>query len=103
MRSSDHLVTLSLNVEKIEAEAMYKPSELDTQKIYFRRIRFTTRRGDVIEVFCSSDDEKGLEILNVAELLPLKKPRARKAPITWLQPKDYEGISKEEKEWLNKK
>jgi hypothetical protein len=80
MGTSDRQVSLSLKVAKIEAEAMYKPSELDTQKIYFRRIRFATGRGDAIVVFCSAYDEKDLEVLDVAELQPLKKPRARKAP-----------------------
>ena len=74
MGTSDRLVSLRLHVEKIEAETMYKPSELDTQKIYYRRIRFATRRGDAMEVFCSATDEKDLEILDVAELQPLKTP-----------------------------
>ena len=51
IKSSDHKVSLSLNVEKIESEALCKPSELDTQKIYFRRFRFTTVRGDAVELF----------------------------------------------------
>jgi hypothetical protein len=95
MRSSEHQVSLSLKVEKIEAEAIYKPSELDTQKIYFRRIRFATVRGDAIELFCSAHDEKGLAILDVAELQSLKKPRARKAPADDLQPKVYQGKNQE--------
>jgi hypothetical protein len=79
MGTSDRLVSLRLNVEKIEAEAMYKPSELDTQKIYYRRIRFATRRGEALEVFCSASEEKALEILEVAELQPSQTPSMCKA------------------------
>jgi len=79
---------MSLNVEKIEFETLYKPSELDTQKIHFRRFRFITVRGDAIELFCSANDEKALAIREVTQLLPLKKARARKAPVTWLKPKE---------------
>jgi hypothetical protein len=76
IKSSDKKVSVSLNVEKIEAETLYKPSELDTQKIYFRRFRFTTVRGDAVELFCSANDEKAFAIREVTELLPLKKARA---------------------------
>ena len=73
IKSSDKKVSMSLNVKKIEAETLYKPSELDTQKIHFRRFRFTTRRGDAVELFCSANDEKAVAIREVTELLPLKK------------------------------
>ena len=72
IKSSDKKVSVSLNVEKIEAETLYKPSELDTQKIYFRRFQFTTVRGDAVELFCSANSEKELAMRDVPELLPVK-------------------------------
>ena len=69
IKSSDKKVSFNVNVEKIEAETLYNPSELDTQKIYFRRFRFTTVRGDAVELFCSANDEKAFQIREVVEVL----------------------------------
>ena len=78
IKSSDKKVSITLNVEKIEAETLYKPSELDTQKIHFCRFRFTTVRGDAVELFCSANDEKAFEIRDVTDLLT---PEKGKSPI----------------------
>jgi hypothetical protein len=88
IKRSDKKVSMSLYVKKIEAEILYIPSELDTQKIHFRRFRFTTMRGDAVELFCSANDEKAFTIREVTEFLPLKKARARKAPVTGLKPEE---------------
>ena len=84
MRISADKFNISLDVAKIEVEAIVKPSEDDSDPSYFRTFRFTTYDGEVLEVFCSAGDEAYLHTREVAELPSLRKHKPHK--LNWLHP-----------------
>jgi hypothetical protein len=74
MSSADRQVTIMLTVKQIQAQRVLKSSgDDDLVDHYYRSIRFVTLSGDVVDVDCSAYNEQALAIVEVAELLPLKK------------------------------
>ncbi len=72
--SADRQVTLVLKVTKIEVQATHKSDgDDDLVDVYYRSIRFVTLDGDVIDVSCSAYEERALDIVEVATLLPINK------------------------------
>jgi hypothetical protein len=76
-------VTVYADVTRIEVEDIVSPREDDPDEHYFRTIRFVGYRGESIEVFCSTFDNKNaLRLHRVKELKPVKKPKEG----DWLTP-----------------
>jgi hypothetical protein len=84
--------TVYADVTKIEVEDVVGPGEDSLDESYSRTIRFTSRNGEAIEVFCTAFEEKALWLNRVRELKPVEKPEEE----NWLEPKLYKGGNSEE-------
>jgi hypothetical protein len=91
----ENKISLPLDVVGIEVTRPTR-KESGPYESFYRTIRFRLFGGVVLDVFCSGAIEKYIKLRSVKKLHPVKKPK----PITWLGPKVYKGMSKEEKEWL---
>jgi hypothetical protein len=73
-----HVLLVSLHyVTRIEVENIIPPSEGDSSITHFRTIRFTTDTGEVLEVFCTSELQKELELVEVDKLGPVRRVRTK--------------------------
>jgi hypothetical protein len=78
-------VLVLAEVAKIEVETILIPKEGDD--LYFRRVRFVTSYGEVIEVLCDAYNKNQLRLHRVKKLKPVKKPKLD----NWLTPRVYTG------------
>ncbi len=74
-----HMLAVSFDgvVTRIEVEKIIPSSEDDISETYFRTIRFTTHTGEILEVFCNSESEKELELVEVDQLGPVRRVRTK--------------------------
>jgi hypothetical protein len=77
MMTTEDKVLVYTDVTKIEVENIGNPEA--GEETFFRKFRFVTNFGNVIELLCFAYEKKKLGLHRVKKLKPVKKPK----PCEW--------------------
>jgi hypothetical protein len=67
-RTKNEIFDLTLDVERIEVQAIVRDSEDELNPEYFRTIRITCSDGEILEILCTAPHKEKLEVSAYEEL-----------------------------------